>query len=210
MNTLNLINDIKKITSLQLLEQINFFRKQESINNLKHNDLLKVIRTEFEEEISQGNISLSNYEKRGKLYPVYLLTPSQAKQVLLKENRSVRKAVINYIEKLEEKLKAIYSGADTIAITEIESLKDRVLALENNSDITRDQNKELGDAIRIKVYKVAKKLGLVSKQNKLYQNFYKDYKNKFGIEKKEQLPRECFYQALEFIEHWQPDRNLKR
>lgn len=67
-----------EITSLDLLEEINLFREQEyyyKLNNniplnkveerkggfieLQHNDLLKIIRNEFEEEITQGNISHS-------------------------------------------------------------------------------------------------------------------------------------------------------
>lgn len=46
------------ITSLELVKQINLFRKQDSNRTeLGHNDLLKVIRDEFEEEISLGKIS---------------------------------------------------------------------------------------------------------------------------------------------------------
>ncbi len=47
----------EKITSLELLKQINLFREQEGNRaELKHNDLLKVIRNEFEEEIGMGKI----------------------------------------------------------------------------------------------------------------------------------------------------------
>ena len=49
------------ITSLELLKEINIFREKEYKTELGHNDLLKVIRDEFEEEISQGKISQSNY-----------------------------------------------------------------------------------------------------------------------------------------------------
>lgn len=93
------------ITSLELLEQINFFRKQEdNKTELGHNDLLKVIRDEFEEEISLGKISQSTYKNRGKDYPMFVLTLSQSKQVLMRESKFVRKTVIQYIEKLELEL----------------------------------------------------------------------------------------------------------
>ena len=72
------------ITSLELLKQINLFRKQDgNRTELGHNDLLKVIRDEFEEEISLGKISQSTYiNERGREYPMFILTLSQAKQVL--------------------------------------------------------------------------------------------------------------------------------
>lgn len=48
----------EKITSLELLKQINLFRGQEGNRaQLKHSDLLKVIRDEFEEEMGMGKIS---------------------------------------------------------------------------------------------------------------------------------------------------------
>lgn len=94
------------ISSLELCEQINIFRQQEGRSRLTHGDLLKVIRDEFEEEIGQGKISLSEYlNSQSKKQPMYILTLSQAKQVLVREHKTVRKAVIKYIEVLEEKLK---------------------------------------------------------------------------------------------------------
>lgn len=94
------------ITSLELLEQINIFRKEEgNRTELGHNDLLKVVRDEFEEEISLGKISQSTYiNSRGKEYPMFVLTLNQAKQVLMRESKYVRKAVILYIEKLEKRI----------------------------------------------------------------------------------------------------------
>jgi hypothetical protein len=93
------------ISSLDLCEQINIFRQQEGRSKLKHYDLLKVIRDEFEEEIGQGKISSSSYlNSQGKQQPMYILTLSQAKQVLVREHKTVRRAVIKYIEILEEQL----------------------------------------------------------------------------------------------------------
>lgn len=93
------------ISSLVLCEQINIFRQVDGKSELGHNDLLKVIRDEFEEEISLGKISQREYlNSRGQKYPMYELTTSQAKQVLVRESKTVRKAVIAYIEKLEKSL----------------------------------------------------------------------------------------------------------
>ena len=91
------------ITSLELLEQINFFREKEGKKTkTQHYDLLKIIRSEFEEEINQGKISVVTYtDKKGELRPMYILTISQGKQVLTRESKFVRKAVIHKLEELE-------------------------------------------------------------------------------------------------------------
>jgi len=105
----------KRITSLELVEQINIFRKEECKVELGHNDLLKVIRDEFDDEISLGNISPSDYKsERGQTYPMFELTTSQAKQVLVRESKMVRKAVIAYIERLESKIVVVEPKAYTV------------------------------------------------------------------------------------------------
>ena len=97
------------ITSLELLEQINFFRKQEgNKTELRHDNLLQIIRDEFSEEIRDLKILESFYKKEtgnGALreYPMYILTYDQGKQVLMRESKFVRKSVIKYIQALEEK-----------------------------------------------------------------------------------------------------------
>nr|DAP25864.1 MAG TPA: KilAC domain protein [Caudoviricetes sp.] len=94
------------ISSLELVEEINKFREEEkNKNKLGHNDLLKIIRDEFEKEISLGKISQSTYKSsRGREYPLFILTLNQAKQVLMRESKFVRRAMIHYIEKLEQAL----------------------------------------------------------------------------------------------------------
>ena len=94
------------ITSLELVEEINKFRKEENNKNkLLHKNLLTIIRDEFEEEISQLKIQPSTYiSSRGKEYPLFILTLNQAKQVLMRESKYVRRAMIHYIEKLEQAL----------------------------------------------------------------------------------------------------------
>lgn len=114
-----------KISSLELVEQINIFRGQEGGRaELKHNDLLKIIRDEFEDEIGMGKISHTPYThpQNGQVYNMFELTMSQAKQVLIRESRFVRKAVIQYIEKLE---------SNQLPTTYIEALKALVQSEES-------------------------------------------------------------------------------
>lgn len=96
-----------EMTSLELVEQINFFRKKEGKKTkLEHFNLLNVIRDEFEEEINALKIQAVEYrDKKGEKRPMFILTLSQAKQVLVRESKYVRRAIIQYIEKLEQALR---------------------------------------------------------------------------------------------------------
>ena len=112
---------IKKdtITSLELLEQINFFRKQERnlcernkndrlLADKNHDGLLKTIRDEFDEEIGFGELNETYIlDSQGKSRPIFILNLEQAKQVLLKESKFVRKAILKYIKELEETIRLI-------------------------------------------------------------------------------------------------------
>jgi len=93
-------------TSLELVDLINQYRQQEGDRKeLQHYDFLKIARDEFEEEINQGNISVVDYkDKKGESRPMYILNLSQSRQVLVRESKFVRKAVIAYIDKLEKTL----------------------------------------------------------------------------------------------------------
>lgn len=133
MEDLTILNK-NTITSLELLEQINFFRKQEGRKTkTQHYDLLKIIRNEFEEEINEGKISADTYtDKKGEERPMYILTYNQAKQVLMRESKYVRKAVIKYIEQLEQQIKA----------KEIESQNKQILDIENRLKALENKEKE--------------------------------------------------------------------
>ncbi|MGL4522825.1 MAG: phage antirepressor KilAC domain-containing protein [Bacilli bacterium] len=114
MNQLMNLNENGKVTSLELVEQINFFRRLERengatgrlVNDLRHDNLRAIIKDEFDEEISLLELKDTPYihPQNKQTYYYYELTPSQAKQVLLRESKSVRKAVVKYIEYLENTL----------------------------------------------------------------------------------------------------------
>lgn len=104
MNNLKLI-DKNIITSIDLLEQINLFRTKEEKTELLHKNLLKLIRDEFDEEIEKEELKETTYlNKQNKLQPMFSLSTSQAKQLLVRESKYVRKAVIKYLERLEVSL----------------------------------------------------------------------------------------------------------
>lgn len=90
---------------------------------LQHNDLLKKIRDEFNIQVNEGKISLvenkiiptsvegifeTTYkDDKGELRPMFILTIDQAKQVLMRESKVVRKAVIQYLNLLEKKIREL-------------------------------------------------------------------------------------------------------
>lgn len=103
---LEIMKEKKEISSLELVEQINFFRREEGKKtDLQHKDLLKIIRSEFEEEIGEGKISPIYYtDSQNRRQPMFMLSLSQSKQVLLRESKFVRKGIIKFIDSIEEKV----------------------------------------------------------------------------------------------------------
>lgn len=156
-----------EVTSLELLKEINRYREMEynyKVENelelgkvelkngryteLKHNDLLKIIRDEFEEEITQGKISLSEYkDNTGKKNQMYIITLEQAKQLLMRESKYVRKGVLEYIHKLENKLKEFNNVMILKKYEPTEYEKD-LLRLEKAKLF-----KELSESVKIQSYK---------------------------------------------------------
>ena len=90
---------------------------------LQHNDLLKKIRDEFNIQVNEGKNPLvenkiiptsvngifetSYKDDKGELRPMFILTIGQAKQVLLRESKVVRKAVIQYLNLLEKRIRQL-------------------------------------------------------------------------------------------------------
>lgn len=100
-----------RITSVELVEMINTFRREEGNETEKrHSDLMASISTEIkaltEAEINQRNFSLVKYtDKKGETRPCYSLNKAGALQMLNKESAVVRYKTVQYIEKLEQSLK---------------------------------------------------------------------------------------------------------
>ena len=128
----------ESINSKELLKQINYFRELEyqekEANNqlteaqkkrghyieLTHDNLLKIIRDEFNIQVNavnknavknnnhyNGPIETTYRDDKGELRPMFILTIDQAKQVLLRESKVVRKAVIQYLNLLEKRIRQL-------------------------------------------------------------------------------------------------------
>ena len=170
-----------QITSLELLEQINLFRNEEFKEKLKngtlteaekkkgkftellHKSLLDIIRDEFSEEITEQKILPSTYkDSTGRKLPMFILTLNQAKQVLLRESKYVRRAIIAYIEVLEQAI--------------IDRAKNEWLLTRQQGKLVR---REETDAIQVLI-EYAKKQGSEN-SNKLYMTYSKLVNSLVGI-----------------------------
>ncbi len=142
------------ITSLELLEQINFFRWKEGENPTTHKDLLVIIETEFtginrkrdeirkcpgalsqiRELLEANGVIVSEYESPNnkRKYPMYILTLNQARQVLARESRIVRAGIFEYIDKLENNIR--YLETERLGILE----RENKLLLRENDLLTRE------------------------------------------------------------------------
>ena len=99
------INNKTEWTSVELVDVINHFRTLDGKKNkLLHKNLLALIQDEFSEEINGLNFQPVNFytDKKGEQRPMYKLSNSQAKQLLVRESKAVRRAVIKLLEYLEQ------------------------------------------------------------------------------------------------------------
>ena len=119
-NEENFITERGTILSTNLVTIINEFRKVESEANeekrfieLKHRDFMKKIRKEDETLKTlglnnEGNFSLVEYiDKKGEKRPCYELNRDGMIIILNSESAIVRYYTMEYIKKLEEKLKQV-------------------------------------------------------------------------------------------------------
>lgn len=195
---MNSLTSKETLTSLELVEQINIFRKEEGRKaELQHNDLLKIIRDEFEDEIHEGKISQMFYDLKigngaTRKSPMYILTLNQAKQVLVRESKYVRKHMIAYIEKLENTLKEI-SQKDKLLLGLFS--KDPMIVAESHKQLVALEVKPLQEKIEqdkpkveyhdvvlhssklATITEIAKDLGMSAvKLNKILKDLHVQYK----------------------------------
>lgn len=172
------INAKETITSIELVQQINVFRAEEGNRAvLQHSDLLKVIRDEFEEEIGIGKISDTPYKhpQNGQVYPMFELTLSQAKQVLVRESKFVRKAIIAYIDKLENALKETmklpktFAEALRLAAEQQEELEKQQKVIEEQKPKVEFYDTVTGSPDTIDMRQVATTLNIGIGRNKIFE-----------------------------------------
>ncbi len=218
---MNEIINKDKITSLELVAEINKFRKEEgNRTDLQHKDLLKIIREEFSEEIGEGKISPTSYKDQwNREQPMFVLTLSQARQVLVRESKYVRKSVIHFLERLEEQLKNPFKKLSVqqmmiAALEEQEKIVNRVEILENKVDneirVDNGEQRKIQRAVATRVYQ---RLDIVPEliENKkfVFQAIYRDLKDRFGVASYRDIKRKDIKDCLEYISAWIKPADLR-
>ena len=203
-----------KITSLEIVTEINKFRKEEgNKNELRHDNLLQIIRDEFSEEISLLKIQESTYKNdRGREYPMFILSLNQAKQILMRESKFVRKAMINYIEKLEEQIKNPFANLSMqqmmiATLQEQEKIVDRVEVLENKVDneirVDNGEQRKIQRAVATRVYQRLDIVPELTEDKKyMFQAIYRDLKDRFGVASYRDIKRKDLRDCLEYVSVW--------
>lgn len=113
MQELIKVSHQSKVTSKELVDIINHFRREEAESlsittgkhvaptELLHKSLLTKIEAEFDEEISRQNILPSSYlAGNGRYEKCYELDYDQSLQLLMSESKTVRKACVAKIKEL--------------------------------------------------------------------------------------------------------------
>lgn len=211
------IQNKKTISTLELVKQINFFRKQEGNRaELQHYDLLKIIRDEFEEEIGLGKISVSSYRNsQNKEQPMYQLTHSQSKQILMRESKYVRKAMICYIEELEKAIKKPLSMQEIMILTLQEQQKqgERLNIIENKVEneirIDHGEQRKIQKAVGVRVYQRMDILQNYENKKLMFQSLYRELKNRFGVASYRDIKRKDLQDVLLYISSWIEPIELK-
>ena len=235
---MNELRNKETITSKELLEQVNFFREKEyefkakngtlteaekkrgKFVELEHYDLLKIIRDEFEEEIGTGKISVSDYkDSSGKKNTMFILTLKQAKQVLLRESKFVRKAIIEYIEKLEEQVKNPFKNLSfqqmmIMTLQEQEKIADRVDKIENKVDneirVDNGEQRKIQKAVGTRIYQRIDIIPQLAENKKfVFQALYRDLKDRFGVASYRDIKRKDLTDCLEYISTWIEPADLR-
>lgn len=134
---MNELQNKDTFTSLELTQLINQYRKEEGDRKeLQHKSLLEIIREEFSEEIGEQKILPSSYKNsQNKEQPMFILNLQQSRQVLVRESKFVRKAVIKYIDELESRLKGQFqvpaNFAEALRLAAEQQERIERLALDN-------------------------------------------------------------------------------
>lgn len=188
MNNLSILTNQSAIKSTELVEIINEFRKAEgSKAELRHNDFMTKIRKEIEvlETLNlkdERNFSPTSYiDSQNRTKPCFELNRDGMLQILNSESTYVRYKTVEYINKLEEKLKIPINYKEALLqLVQAEEEKE-LLQLENKhkGQIIEEQKPKVifADAVSAshtsilvgELAKILKQNGVDMGQNKFFQ-----------------------------------------
>lgn len=219
-NLVQAVNEeIVTMTSLEVVELINNFRKEEGNKITKeHKDFMKSIRNEISslEKVgitNGGNFSLVAYiDAKGEERPCYQMSKSGIMQMLNKESALVRYKTQQYIENLENRLKQPAKALSAMELLKLqyqalESHEQRFEKIEERLDsleINPHQKRAIQKAKSKRVLELLGGRKSVAYKNaslraKVYADMGRQYNNYFDISEYAYTPRNRFKEALELI-----------
>lgn len=143
-------NNEVRITSIELVEMINTFRREEGNETEKrHSDLMTSIKTEIDvlekAGIGQRNFSLTSYiDNCNREKPCYSLNKAGVLQMLNKESAVVRYKTVQYIEKLEKE--KISSQIDTSQLSpQLQLLNQMIQSMAQTELAQKQMEKQIKD-----------------------------------------------------------------
>lgn len=207
MQELQLLDRGISMTSKELSDLINVFRKEErgdSAKELKHKDFMKKIRTELDtlESLCLGdgrNISLVEYtDNKGEKRPCYELNRDWIFRMGMSESVYVRTKIIEYINALENRLT---KQNTQITLPNLDALNIQLQEVQQAISIQQEQLREqrehieyLNDKIGIRA-KEKYNYGAVIKRHLCIDRVNGDYKtirdmffHELGVTKWEDIP----------------------
>lgn len=219
------------IKSTELVDIINDFRKQEGNTKiLQHYDFMKKIKKELETLKNlgiggQGNFSESSYiNSQNKKQPCFELTRDGMLEMLNSESAFVRYKTIEYINKLEKKIKQSKETVDPYSHmskelkailmldTKQQAFDNRLLKVENNMTIDHAQQERLREKGQAKILKFLGGKGTPAYQKlnkKAYSQFWNDYKRYMQVPSYRDTAVKEMDKGYKFIEQWKPTELLE-
>ena len=150
---------------------------------------------------------------------MFILSLNQAKQILMRESKFVRKAMINYIETLEEKLKNPFANLSMqqmmiVTLQEQEKIVDRVEVLENKVDneirVDNGEQRKIQRAVATRVYQRLDIVPeLIEDKKYVFQAIYRDLKDRFGVASYRDIKRKDLRDCLEYVSTWIEPADLR-
>lgn len=213
------------ISSMDLVTIINEFRKVEceDYTELKHDNFMKKIRKELETLGFLGikadvNIYAGSYrDKQNQERPCYFLNRDGMLQMLNSESTFVRYKTIEYVNKLENKVKEITQNPYEALSPELKA----IFTLDKKQQAIEEEVKDLKDSLTLskaecdELQAAVHKIGVsllggknkkaykdVSLRSRVYSDIQQQLRREFGVNKYSWIKHNQFERAKEIVNNY--------
>lgn len=225
-------NEVVTMTSLEVVELINNFRKEEGNEIIKkHDDMLKSIRKEIETLENAGIKGVGNFSEsyylnsQNKKQPCYKMNKAGIMQMLNKESALVRYKTQQYIEALENKLKQDpYENLSTemkallMHDKKIQEMQKQVIhvredikyvkSIAEKSTIDYEQQENIRELVNQRGTEILggkKAPAYKAMSKKIFQSLWRDYKKYFKVNSYKNTAIKDYDSAINYVQNWHPN-----